>query len=232
MKNPPTLAHDFALAAPYGAGSLLSEAALEPITRVTQHFPPLNAGFECRMGNGPAPVDISLYCTRETVRESHIASLARHVSPRQEDTAGMEQLCHFLRDWHNPHSRLFNDLGPFWLEFDLDVHSSHIPVPRVFAPLHRLDVDANTAFQDSVEQSLEKMFRILDHLFVGAVDDALQSSLKSFSTTLPKGASLFSVGTAIVQRPRKFRMTIIGVSVDDLPDWLAGLPGWNFQRAA
>lgn len=214
-------------AEPYIA-PLISPEKFKDILSVAKHFPgnlTSFLGFEIHLGDVRERADwafaISGAGDDRVVFENLLkqGSFSELFMQRPE----WKQIALFSEEWTNKDSLLKNKVKCFWLEFDMPEMQSDLIIPSVFFGPEKIPQDASS--------DPEAQFRWL-------VNDALpllrgkrlplkvKEQLLSCIEKIPKGASLFQVGTMLSRSTNDVRLYINKIHPERIIPYLT-LLGWH-----
>lgn len=221
------LAGTLGLAVRHASPALLPPAALERVMRVAGRIPAAltrAAYLECRLRDGPDPVDLIFRVEREGAQI--LAGRHPGVDPSRLLEAGpawraVADFCGAWLDGSDPAWRLVRHL---WLELDLDDASLPaawpLPQPSVFVAL-----DDDATAEMGTDAVLDLVARVIAPLAPAVLDGETRSRLRAVLARRPPGAAVPYAGV-MLSRPRQaVRVYLSRVPGAVVPDLLNEV-GW------
>lgn len=180
---------------------LVGGSSLAVIEEIVDDLPDVMSalGFEIRLADDDSRVDFGTVLYAEDLANWQIAR------PNSYGTSGGTigpwpadwwRVSEFIHRWHDPMSRLHDQVARLFLEFDLDSPMSGIPIPCVFVTL-----DEWAWQRGSIASSLLQVANESLVLLAGAERAAQEEhSLRTCLGNLPPGSMLLHVGV-LLSRP-------------------------------
>jgi hypothetical protein len=208
------------VAAPHLSPQLISPEALADLQQIARQLPPASAsGFECRLGQPEALADLGV---RFLATDGSRAVLAGRGDPPGEFALSRfthpvwERLRHFGARWDEPGSRLAEEIGDIFLEFDVEGTPEQVPIPSFFIEYER-----------RAPRRLEVMEEALALLWGEPLAPAVRRRVVACREALPPGGQVSAVGAMFSRRFEGVRLCLHGLTRDTLPGYLerVGWPG-------
>lgn len=214
-------------AEPYIA-PLISPEKFKDILSVAKHFPgnlTSFLGFEIHLGDVRERADwafaISGAGDDRVVFENLLkqGSFSELFMQRPE----WKQIALFSEEWTNKDSLLKNKVKCFWLEFDMPEMQSDLIIPSVFFGPEKIPQDASS---DPEAQFAWLVNDALPLLRGKRLPLKVKEQLLSCIEKIPKGASLFQVGTMLSRSTNDVRLYINKIHPERIIPYLTML-GWH-----
>lgn len=211
------------IAAPHLSPRLVSPEALEHLGRIACQLPPTSvSGFECRLGQEEARADLGV---RFLAEDGSRAVLAGRGDPEGRFALSRfthpvwQRLRRFGARWDDPGSRLAEEVGDIFLEFDVEGPPEAEPLPAFFIEYAR-----------QAPRRLEVLEEALALLWAEPLAPAVRERLVACLAALPAGARVSAVGAMFSRRFEGVRLCLHGLTPATLPGYLERV-GWPGTRA-
>lgn len=197
--------------------ALATPAARAKLCLLGRLLPPVErAGFECRLGETLAALDMSLNLRRD----QRSARAFREHGGRGPWWETLRRLLRAVEDSATP---LHDALREMWLEFDLidTGEADQLTIPCVFATFHKKEIAPIAALEQFLDLSLD-----------GAAPAAISPALRGCLDHLPAGGFPLHLGAMLSRSGSGVRLALAGLATADIPDYLrrVGWPG-SAERA-
>lgn len=134
-----------------------------------------------------------------------------------------KQIALFSEEWTNKESLLKNKVKCFWLEFDMPEMQSDLIIPSVFFGPEKLSKDASS---DPQAQFAWLVNDALPLLRGQELSKKVKEQILNCIEKIPKGASLFQVGTMLSRSTNDVRLYINKIHPEKIIPYLDTL-GWK-----
>lgn len=206
------------LAEPHLSPRLISPTALAELERIARLLPPVSAsGFECRLGREEAQADFGV---RLLASDGSRAVLAGRVDASATLPSSLfthpvwERLRRFGARWDTPGTRLWEEIGDVFLEFDVEGPPPPVPIPSFFIEYDR-----------RAWRRLEAMEESLALLWGEPLAPAVRERVVECLAALPAGGYVSAVGAMFSRRFDGVRLCLQGLGPGTLPAYLVRI-GW------
>lgn len=141
--------------------------------------------------------------------------------------AEWKQIALFSEEWTNKESVLKNKVKCFWLEFDMPEQHSDMIIPSVFFGPEKLPKDVTS---DSPAQFAWLVNNALPLLQGQPLSKKVKEQVLTCIQKIPRGASLFQVGTMLSRSTNDVRLYINKIHSEEILPYLS-LLGWKDSDA-
>lgn len=198
--------------APHLGADLVSSVAMSRLEKLTQKLPPCSKSvLELRLAAGISQVDCCI-CPQATNFKIPKNFLTHSTWEAIDNLCQQEgKNSTFTNFTNSPHPQT----KYIWLEFDLDQEPDDIPIPCVF-------VDSSWGSENKLPAPIDASLKLPNYL----ISDQQQANLKLCIDALPNLAKIEHLGAMFSRSSASLRITILGISLEQLPDYLNQI-GWK-----
>ncbi|MBD3308579.1 hypothetical protein GF339_19335 [candidate division KSB3 bacterium] len=202
--------------------SLIDEEGYARLARIAEHIPfELSTfwGFECRLGDADAKVDILFEIRKQSRGRSLLAGqVASGLDALCTQWPAWKRLRTFAACWADPEHEFSRTIRNIWLEFDAASVGNHAQLSDVLRqPCIFFGPDARTLEKPQASRLINEALAALDMPDAGGCD------LDTFSAKLPQEARIFQVGLMLGRPNPGLRICVYRLTLEDVPGWLTDL---------
>lgn len=192
------------------------------LQKLAQQMAPIaRGGFECRLGNDEAPVDLQ-QCI--VAGEGEPALLLQHLATAiDQNDPVWSRVIAFLNQWTDLDSSLHSDVPEIWLEFDDPGSTMDLPLPSIFFALPTNLSARPEAFKIASQ--------VLDRLLGPSGWAEWESSLQRCFQACPEEVFVSHIGVMLSRTAQALRVNVKRLQPDLLPPYLHQI-GWPEKTEA
>jgi hypothetical protein len=189
-------------------------------------------GLEVRLADPSPRADVFFLAKHDAGEREILAGKDPHVqlSPELRSHPVWQSIQAFARQWADPSSTLFQDIGSFWFEFDLQAPPARPPAPVIFVTPEMIPPD-NEGGPSRWERYLAITVNALESLSTGPVDPGLARQLGTCLRAMPSPhAHVEGVGLMLARQLNAVRLSLRHFSAGEVLSYLAAV-GWTGSHA-
>lgn len=176
-------------------------------------------GFECRLGEPAAKVDILFEIKKQSRGSSLLAGrISSELDMLCSEYPAWKSLRNFAGLWVDPDHEFSTHVRNIWLEFDTASVLDHSQMNEVLRqPCIFFGPDAETLEKRQTSRLICDALAALD------APDSGRCGLEEFIKSLPENARIFQVGLMLARPNPGLRICVYRLTAEDVPVWLTGL---------
>jgi hypothetical protein len=208
----PLLLEDLQAVRPFLPENLVPAPSFREMEKIAQYFPPLDAGFECRLGDALPHADFAA-----ALRVDQLQRLVSGGDGLLEEALGGQEF-QLLSEYVKNHSET---LPFYYLYLEWDLLQEDGQVVRAFLPLRRLSEQLPNRAEERIEawiHAVESAAWLTGESFKAA--DASRQLLSS----IPFGTQVFSIGFQLGNPNRPLRIALFSTDSSALFEALLNSP--------
>ncbi|MEL6458078.1 MAG: hypothetical protein AAFQ91_07495 [Cyanobacteria bacterium J06621_15] len=201
--------------APYLSSELVNPRILSRIKKISRTLKPTWGAFlKCPLGEDNSTVNFSIHALSNAIK---LPAKMRSESIWQR----IQQLC---MDCNCSRSRLSEEIGSIFLDFELNQDGAEIPIPSIFFNLQEGDLQCLNGDIGTFCTWLIK--KVVEPLNNRTIPSYLQKNLELSLTALPTEAQVLELGTMQPSPLDSIQLSISGMSPLAICEYLTNI-GWR-----
>lgn len=201
--------------APYLSSELVNPRILSRIKKISRTLKPTWGAFlKCPLGEDNSTVHFSTHALENAIK----------LPPRMRSESIWQRIQQLCMDCNCSQSRLSQEIGSIFLDFELNQDNAEIPIPSIFFNLQEGDLQClNGDFSTFCTWLIKKVVEPLNNRTIPCY---LQKNLELALTALPIEAQVLELGIIQPSGQDSIQLSISGMSPPAISEYLTRI-GWR-----